>query len=127
MDKEAMTKRILKALDNPKVKILGHPTGRKLNEREAYEADWPRIFDFCRENGKFLEISAYPDRLDLPDFLVREAIKFGVRFAISTDSHLASQMDLMEYGVYVARRGWAEKKDIINTLPVKEISSILLK
>jgi len=126
MSKEQMTERILKALSYPKAKILGHPTGRKLNERESYEADWEKIFKFCKQNNKFLEISAYPDRLDLPDFLVREAIKIGVKMVISTDSHEVSQMDFMTFGVAVARRGWATKEVILNTLPYEEIKKFLL-
>ena len=127
MDRKSMTERILKGLDHPKVKILGHPTGRKLNEREGYELEWEKVFEFCRKNNKFLEISAWPERLDLPDFLVKEAVKNEVKMIISTDSHSVEQMNLMKYGVYVARRGWAEKKNILNTLAVNEISDILLK
>jgi len=126
MDKKRMTERILKALSYPKAKILGHPTGRKLNEREAYEADWEKIFQFCKQNNKFLEISAYPDRLDLPDFLVKEAAKVGVKMVISTDSHKVSQMDFMPFGVAVARRGWATKEVILNSLPFEKIKKFLL-
>lgn len=125
-DKESMTGRILKALSCPKAKILGHPTGRILNQREGYEADWEKIFDYCIKNQKVLEISAFPRRLDLPDFLVREAVKKGVKIIISTDAHRAREMDLMTYGVSVARRGWAQKRDVVNTFPLKEISDILL-
>lgn len=121
MDKDSMTRRILKALSHPKVRILGHPTGRKLNQREGYEFDWEKIFEFCLKQGKWLEINAWPDRLDLPDTLVREAVKKGVKMVINTDSHAANQLALMEYGVSVARRGWAEKKDIINTLGYDKI------
>jgi len=127
LDKVKMTKRILSALNHPKVKIFGHPTGRILNKREGYELDWDQIFDYCLRNGKILEICAWPERLDLPDFLVKEAVKKGVKMVISTDSHVVEQMGLMSFGVFVARRGWAEKKDIINTLSTKEISDILLK
>lgn len=127
MKKELMTKRILKALEHPKVKILGHPTGRKLNEREGYELEWEKIFDFCKKNNKFLEISAWPDRLDLPDFLVKEAVSKGVRLIINTDSHSVGDMEYMKYGVSVARRGWAQPKDILNTLPLKEFEKIILK
>lgn len=116
MSKEEMTKRVLAGLSVGKVKILAHPTGRLLNKREGYELDWEKIFDFCLKHKKWLEISAYPLRLDLPDSLVREAIKSGVKIVINTDAHALEQMDLMEFGVSVARRGWAKKNDIINTL-----------
>jgi len=121
MSREQMTKRVLTALSHPKIKIFGHPTGRKLGEREGYELDWEKIFDFCLKKGKWIEINAWPDRLDLPDSLVREAVKRGVKMIINTDSHAAEHLYLMEFGVSVARRGWAEKKDIINTLPYDKI------
>ena len=125
MTREKMTERILKGLSHPKAKILAHPTGRKIGVREGYELDWAKVFDFCRENGKVLEISAWPDRLDLPDILVREAVKTGVKMVINSDSHAVDQMNFMRYGVAVARRGWAEKKDILNTLPKEKLSDIL--
>lgn len=112
--KEKMTQRILKALKNPYVKILTHPTNRLLNQREASDVDWEEIFKYAGENHKALEISAFPDRLDLPDALVRQAKEYGVKFAIDTDAHQVNQMNLMKFGVSVARRGWAEKEDVIN-------------
>ena len=127
MSREKMTKRVLKALGHPKIKILGHPTGRLLEEREGYELDWEQIFDFCLQNKKILEINAWPNRLDLPDNLVKEAVKKGVKMVIDSDSHDVEQMKFLKYGVAVARRGWAERKDIINTLPYKELHDILLK
>jgi DNA polymerase (family 10) len=114
--REQMTMRIIKALKNPFVRFIAHPTGRLLNQREGYEVDWDEIFRLCKQYDKALEINAYPDRLDLPDFLVREAVNKGVKLIINTDSHDASQMELMRYGVAVARRGWAESRDIINTM-----------
>lgn len=121
LDKAAMTKRVLKGLSHPKAKILAHPTGRLLNQRPAYELDWKQIFDFCKTNHKALEINASPLRLDLPDVLVREAVKHGVKLMIDTDSHAVDQMNLMEYGVSVARRGWATKDDILNAFDYNEL------
>lgn len=118
--KEKMTQRVLKGLSHPKAKIFAHPTGRLLNSRAGYELNWEKIFKFCRENNKALEINAMPERLDLTDSLVRQAKEYKVRFVISTDSHAVSHMDNMPYGVAVARRGWAEKKDILNALPAKK-------
>ncbi|HVZ58650.1 MAG TPA: hypothetical protein VG935_02760 [Patescibacteria group bacterium] len=114
MNKSEMTKRVLKGLSHPKAKILTHPTGRLINERPGYELEWKEIFAFCKSENKALEINAYPSRLDLPDVLVREAKEAGVKFFIDTDSHAVEQMDLMRYGVAVARRGWATKDDIWN-------------
>lgn len=113
--KEEITKRLLSALENPHVDIISHPTNRLLNERESSDADWEEIFKVTAENHKVLEINAYPNRLDLRDDLVREARKYGVKFAINTDAHEISQMENMRFGVAVARRGWAEKKDVVNT------------
>jgi DNA polymerase (family 10) len=126
LDRQKMTDRVIKALSHPKARIFGHPTGRKVGEREGYELDWERLFDFCLKKEKILEISAWPNRMDLPDFLVREAVKNGVKMVINTDSHEVSQMWLMEYGVSVARRGWTQKADILNTLPAEEFNDILL-
>lgn len=125
MARQKMTQRVLQALAHPKVKIFGHPTGRKLNYREGYELNWQVIFEHCRKKRIALEINAYPDRLDLPDFLVREAIKNQVKIVINTDSHKIEQLDLMEYGVYVARRGWAQKNDVLNTFTYDKIMEIL--
>ncbi len=112
--KEEITKRLMKALESPYVDIISHPTNRLLNERESSEADWEAIFKLAARNTKILEINAYPNRLDLRDDLVREALKFGVKFIINTDAHEVSQMDNMRFGVAVARRGWTTKKDVVN-------------
>lgn len=123
--KKVMTKRVISALSHPKVKIFAHPTARKLGEREGIELDWEKIFDFCLKNNKWLEINADPMRLDLPDFLVREAVKFGVKLTIGTDAHHIDAMENIEYGVSVARRGWAEKEDIVNTRTFEEFEKML--
>ena len=120
MERNDMTKRVLTALSHPKVKIFAHPTGRKINEREGVELDWEKIFDFCLKNNKWLEINADPMRLDLPDTLVRDAVKLGVKLTMGTDTHSIDMMDNMKYAVNVARRGWCEKKDVINTLGLSE-------
>lgn len=115
-NKKDMTKRVLSGLNHPKAKIFAHPTGRMLNERPGYELDFDQIFDFCKKNNKALEINSWPNRLDLPDALIKEAIENGVKLVINTDSHAVSQMTLIKYGVAMARRGWSKKSDIINTL-----------
>jgi len=124
-EKDLMTKRIIKALENPNVDILAHPTGRLLLEREGIEADWEQIFKVAAKTGTLMEIDAYPNRLDLPDTLVREAKRFGVHFTICTDAHHINQLNLMGYGVSVARRGWLESKDVVNTLPYGKLRDIL--
>lgn len=118
--RKEVTKRILTGLSHPKAKILAHPTGRLLNERPGYELDYDQIFDFCKKNDKALEINSWPQRLDLPDILIKRAIENGVKLIINTDSHNISHMNLMRYGVAMARRGWAEKSDIINTLEIDD-------
>lgn len=123
--RDVMTERILSAISQPKVKIFAHPTARKLNHRESVEIDWPKIFEYCANNNKWLEINSEPMRLDLPDFLVREAVKQGVKLTMGTDAHHIDHMDNMRYGVYVARRGWAEKKDIVNTRSLEEFEKML--
>jgi DNA polymerase (family 10) len=115
MNVEDMTKRVLKALSYPKVKVLAHPTGRLLGKREGYQLEWNTIFDFVKKKNIALEINSWPERLDLPDSLVYEGIQRGVKFVIDTDAHAKDQMTNIPYGVSVARRGWATKDDIINT------------
>lgn len=127
IDKEKMTERIIRGLSHPKAKILAHPTGRLLNERTGYELDWEKIFDFCKKNNKALEINAWPKRLDLPDTIVRKAIEKNIKMVINTDSHELSTMDGMKFGVAVARRGWASKNDILNTLSYNKFIEWLKK
>lgn len=121
--KEVLTKRILVALDNPYTTILAHPTGRLINSRDSYDADWDEIFKLAVKNKKLLEINAYPNRLDLRDDLVRTALKLGAKFIIDTDSHAIEQMTNMPFGVAVARRGWATKNDVANAWDWKKLNS----
>lgn len=124
--RQQMTRRVLSALDHPKVKFFAHPTARLLGQREGIELDWDLLFDFCQKQSKWLEIDAWPNRLDLPDTLVREAVKNHVKLVIDTDSHSANDLPYMRFGVSVARRGWATKDDIINTLTLKEVTKLIL-
>ena len=125
LNKDKMTDRILKGLSHQKAKILAHPTGRMLNERPGYELDWNKIFSFCKKNNKALEINSWPGRLDLSDSTIRLAVENEVKMIINTDSHELEQMDLMKYGVFMARRGWATKDDILNTLTYNKFSEWL--
>ena len=113
--KDAMTSRVINGLSDSKVFGLSHPTGRLIDKREGYEADWDKIFDFCAQNQKVLEINASVDRLDLTEILVRQAKTKGCLFMINTDTHDLQSLDLLHYGIDVARRGGLEAKDIINT------------
>jgi DNA polymerase (family 10) len=113
--KPIMTERLLKALSFSKVKILGHPTGRLINERDEIDADWPEVFKYCAEHNIVLEIDAWPNRLDLSEHLLIMARNFGCHFVIDSDAHTKTQLLYMKYGVYVARRAGLTKDAMINT------------
>lgn len=123
--KDRMTKRVIKAMENEYVDIIAHPTGRLLQKREPFEIDLDAVFDKAKETGTILEINACPERLDLKDSYARAAIKAGARLVISTDAHHVDQLNFMRFGIATARRGWAEKKDIINTNSLKEMMNML--
>ncbi len=120
-EKGRMTKRILRALENPLIHILAHPSGRLLGARDAYEVEMDGLMGAAKQHGKALEINAYFERLDLDDIHCRKAKEMGIRVAIGTDSHHLDQMWMIGLGVAVARRGWLEATDILNTLPLKGI------
>lgn len=125
--RKTVTDRIISALSHPKAKIFGHPTGRLLQEREGLNIDWDRLFEYCQAHQKILEIDSWPNRLDLPDNLVFEAVKRGVKISIDSDAHSHEQMDLLIFGVSTARRGWAKKSDIINTLDLSSLKEVIYK
>jgi DNA polymerase (family 10) len=125
-DKETMTKRILRGLSyHPKVRIFAHPTGRLINKRNGIDVYWDEIYQVCLKRQIALEINSSSERLDLPDQLVWDARKKGLKFVIGTDSHNALSLSDMKYGVSVARRGWATKHDILNTLTLDMFSKWL--
>lgn len=119
--KKEMTKRILAGLAHPKAKILAHPSGRLINSRPPYEVEWNTLFEFVKKHNKALEINSWPTRLDLQDLLVKEAKAKDVKFIINTDSHAVEHMDNMPYGISVAKRGWCEANDIINTYSYEKL------
>ncbi len=121
MEKSKMTERIIKAMKNPNVDIISHPTGRILKKRDEYQIDIEKILRAARETKTILEVNSYPERLDLNDINIKRAIELGIKLVINTDSHRKDQMRYMEFGVAQARRGWAEKKDIINTYPLEKL------
>ncbi|MCX6662680.1 MAG: DNA polymerase/3'-5' exonuclease PolX [Euryarchaeota archaeon] len=125
MDKETMTKRIIKGMDNGQADFVAHPTGRLIGKREPYEVDLEQIIDTAKETDTRLEINSFPDRLDLDDTHVKLAKEHGVQFVLGTDSHSINHLDFMIFGIATARRGWLEKKDILNTYSLKDIEKIL--
>jgi DNA polymerase (family 10) len=122
---EEMTERVLRALENPYVRILGHPTGRLLLRREGYKIDLPAVLRHAAELGVAVEHNAYPDRLDLCDRDLRLARELGCKISINTDAHHTSHMAMMRYGVKQLRRAWLRKQDVLNTLPAAEFLAAL--
>jgi len=120
-EKEKMTKRIVRALENPLVHCLAHPSGRLLGARAPYEVDIAEVMEAAKKYGKVLEINATLERLDLDDIHCKKAKEMGIRMAIGTDSHHPDQLWMISLGVGVARRGWLETPDLLNTLSLKEI------
>jgi DNA polymerase (family X) len=121
MEKKEMTDRIIKAMQNKNIDIIGHPTGRLIGKRDEYKMDFDKILEIAKKTGTILEINSSPYRLDLNGFYIRRAKEAGVKMIINTDAHNKEQFKLIEYGISQARRGWAEKKDIINTNSVEEL------
>ena len=125
LDRAAMTERMLAAIENPYTQIIGHPTGRLLMKRDPIDYDVEKVLDACAKHGVAMECNSYPDRLDLKDVYLRMCKERGVKVVISTDSHVAANLSFIRYGVVMARRGWLEKKDVINTLPTEEFLGAL--
>lgn len=122
---EEMTARLLKAMENPFVRILGHPTGRHLLKREPYPFDVDRVFDAAKKHGVILELNGNPERLDLCDRHVRLARDKGMKVIISTDAHHPAHLGFMRYGVATARRGWLTEREVLNTLPPAKLLAAL--
>lgn len=127
MNKDDMTKRVINGLSHKKAKILAHPTGRMLNERPGFELDWEKIFEFCKKHNKALEINSWPQRLDLSDNIIKLTVDNNIKMIINSDSHSVSEMTNQKYGIFMARRGWAKKNDILNTLSYNEFIQWLKK
>ncbi len=125
MTREEMTARIVKAMQNPYLNILIHPTGRIIGRREGYQIDIDEIIRAAKKYGVALEIDAYPNRLDLKDEYIRKAVSAGVKLVIDTDSHAPEHLQFIKYGIAQARRGWAKKSDILNTLPAEKLLKAL--
>nr|NIW42362.1 PHP domain-containing protein [candidate division Zixibacteria bacterium]NIX54518.1 PHP domain-containing protein [candidate division Zixibacteria bacterium] len=120
-----ITKRMLNAIQNPHVDIIGHPTNRLLPDREGSDLDMEAIFQAAADHGVALEINANPQRLDLNDIHARRAVELGIPLAINTDAHAPQHLELIHFGVSTARRAWAQKDDVINSWPVEKLTSWL--
>jgi DNA polymerase (family 10) len=125
--RERITRRLVSAIRNPYVTVIAHPTGRLIGERDAYEVDMDEVFSAAKETGTAVEINAYPLRLDINDAYARKAKEMNIPVVINTDTHVVNQLDYMIYGVSVARRGWLEKEDIINTRKTENLIQWLRK
>jgi DNA polymerase (family X) len=125
LPREAQTERVIRAMQNRHVSIIGHPSGRLIGSRAPYEIDMERVIAAARELGCCLEINAQPDRLDLDDIHAHAAKEAGVRLAISTDAHSAAGFGNMRFGVDQARRAWLTAEDVINTRPLLALRRML--
>lgn len=125
MSEEDMTVRIVRAMENPNVDIIFHPTGRIINRREAYRVNVEELLRAAKRTKTVMEIDAFPDRLDLKDEYIRKGIEMGVKFSIDSDAHHINHLQYLEYGIAQARRGWAESKDIINTRSCQDMLRLL--
>lgn len=125
--KDEMTRRIVRAMENQYVNVIGHPTTRKINQRQPVEFDLDEVFAAAARTGTALEVNAYPDRLDLKDEHIMWAKRYGVKFAVDTDSHATTHLDHMRYGVAIAQRGWLTKDDVINAWPLGKLRTFLRK
>jgi DNA polymerase (family X) len=120
-----MTDRLLKAVENPNTSLVGHPTGRQLLRRDAYQFDVDAVFKAATQRKVAMELNSYPDRLDLCDRHLRLAKQHGVKIVINTDSHHTSHLDKIRYGVLQARRAWLTKDDVLNTLPAQKFAQAM--
>jgi len=125
LSRAAQTRRILAALDHPKVKILAHPVGRLIDRREPYDVDMLAVIRKCKARDVALELNAHPERLDLTDVACRMAKDEGARVVINSDAHSEHEFDNLDFGIGQARRGWLEKDDVINTSPLREVRAWL--
>jgi len=123
--KKEMTKRLIAAIESGNVNILGHPTGRKINTKKPSPIDMEKLFEASKRTETFLEINAFPERLDLDDFHARAAKEAGCKLAINTDAHNREHLKYMRLGIATARRGWLNENDVINTLPLKGLMKLL--
>src|SRR5215217_847588 len=125
LSEKKQTERIMCAMQNPNANVIAHPTGRMIGERQPYDVDMERVIEAAKENDCLLELNANPKRLDLNDVYCKMAKEMGVKISVSTDAHSTSGLDNMCFGIGQARRGWLEKKDVINTRTLKQLKKLL--
>jgi DNA polymerase (family 10) len=125
--RDEMTRRFIRACENPQVHVIGHPTARRLGKRGGVDVDFAELFRVCAETGTALEVNSQPQRLDLPSDHIKAARDAGVKFAIDTDSHTVGSLDLLRYGVGTAQRGWLTADDVINAWPLDRLLEFLGK
>jgi DNA polymerase (family X) len=125
--KDEMTRRIVRAMENPNVHVIGHPTGRIINKRQPVDVDLEELFKAAARTGTALEVNGYPDRLDLKDEHILWARRHDVKFSVDTDSHATTHLEHMRYGVAAAQRGWLTKDDVINAWPLSKLKTFLRK
>jgi len=123
--RDEMTRRFIRACENPQVHVIGHPTARRLGKRGGVDVDFAELFRVCAETGTALEVNSQPQRLDLPSDHIKGARDAGVKFAIDTDSHTVGSLDLLRYGVGTAQRGWLTADDVINAWPLDRLTEFL--
>ncbi len=125
--RDEMTRRFVRACENPYVNIIGHPTTRMIGRRPGVDVDLDAVFAAAARTGTALEVNAYPDRLDLRDEHIRWAKRHGVKFSIDTDSHSTVHLGFLRYGVGTAQRGWLTAQDVINTWPLDKLRAFVRK
>jgi len=124
-DEKTITRRIVTAMQHPLVNMIAHPTGRLFGEREPYAVNMEKVMEEAKNTGTAIEINAYPKRLDLNDIYVKVAKERGIKLGIGTDTHILDQMEYIDLGLAVARRGWLEKDDLLNTLTYEKLMKVL--
>ncbi|MFD8542384.1 DNA polymerase/3'-5' exonuclease PolX [Streptomyces sp. NPDC059649] len=125
--RQALTRRLIRACENPYVAVIGHPTTRRIGKRPGIDADFDAVFAACARTGTALEINAHPERLDLCDEDILRAKRHGVKFAVNSDAHSTTHLPYLRYGVGTAQRGWLTKDDVINTWPLTKLRRFLRK
>lgn len=123
--REELTRRLVRACENPHVSVIGHPTTRRIGKRSGIDADFDEVFRACARTGTALEINSHPERLDLCDEDILRARRYGVKFAVNTDAHSVTHLSYLRFGVGTARRGWLTKDDVVNTWPPQKLRRFL--
>ena len=127
LEEKAQTERLIRAMENPHVDIIFHPTGRIINKRDAYRINMHQVIRASKRTRTVLEINAYPERADLKDEYIREAVGENIFFSIDSDAHSTYHFEYLRYGIAQARRGWASKDSVINTYPLADMLQLLKK